>query len=171
MPDYMRDLGRPFVASALRRVADALQTGASEWYGEFGIAAPVRTASALLLLKDYGDQSVTGLAGALNQSHPTIIAWVRELEQRKLVSSRSCPKDGRRTLVHLTRQGRRQAERIASAQTLFASAYAKMAEEAGADIFDGLLALEAAVRRKPMVERLRDEAAIGEQTGKERSAA
>lgn len=156
--DFLANLGRPFVASALRRVADQFQAGAGRWYAEHGIDAPVRTAGAMLLLRANGATGITDMAAELRQSHPTIIEWVRELETLGFVSSAAGEQDRRRTLISLTPAGRAQSELIFTAGAVFERAYAGLCTEIGSDVFEGVLALEQACQRKSMLDRLREAA-------------
>ena len=160
MTDFLETLGRPFVATALKRVAEQFQAGASDWYREFGLTAPVRAASAILLLA-HEDRpfAVTELAARLRQSHPTIIDWVRELEAAKLVTLARGAADKRLNMVSLTKAGKREAARIVAAQAAFEKAYADLCAEVGGDIFPLLLQLERACLAKPMAARLREAAA------------
>ncbi len=157
MADFLEMLGRPFVATALKRVAEQFQGGASDWYREFGLIAPVRAASAILLLAHEGRPfGVTELASRLRQSHPTIIDWVRELAALKLVTLARGAADKRVNLVSLTEAGRQEAARILAAQAAFEKAYSDLSEEVGGDIFPLLLRLEQACVAKPMASRLRE---------------
>lgn len=158
MSAFIRSLGRPFVASALRRVGEAFQAGASEWFIECGIVAPLRTSGALLLLQERGPQGVIEIATELRQSHPTIIVWIKELDTLGLIQSRPSNTDGRRNIISLTQAGEEQAAFIRSAQNVLAGAYATLCAEAGTDIFEGVLRLEELCRRQSMAERLREQA-------------
>lgn len=156
MQDFIKGLGRPFIATALRRVSEQFQAGAVQWYSECGISAPVKTASAVLLLDSEGPLSITEMAGRLRQSHPTTIDWTRSLEREGLVQLAADPADRRRSIVSLTDAGREQAKRIWAAQDIFREAYAKLCEEIGADIYPVILRLEEACERQTMLGRLRE---------------
>lgn len=158
MSPFVLSLGRAFAGTALRRLAEQFQSGATEWFIERGIVAPLRTGGALLLLQERGPQGVVEIATQLRQSHPTIISWIKELERLGLIRSRPSELDGRRTVISLTKAGEVQAELIRAAQNVLASAYVSLCAEAGVDIFDGLLRMEDLCRRRPMIERLREQA-------------
>lgn len=162
MSPFILSLGRPFIGSALRRLAELFQAGASEWYAERGIRAPLRTAGAILLLRVRGRVGVVEMATELRQSHPTIISWIKELEKLGLVDALPSDTDGRRTSISLTETGAEQAERVHGAQTVLADAYAALCEEADVDLFEGVLRMEDLCRRLSMADRLREAA---ERTG------
>jgi DNA-binding MarR family transcriptional regulator len=156
MQDFVKQLGRPFVASALKRVAEQFQAGAVQWYAECGITAPVKTASAVLLLNAEGPLSIMDIAARLRQSHPTTIEWMKALESNKLVRFAADPSDRRRNIVSLTGAGRKEAKRISAAQDVFRDAYAELCAEIGDDIYSSVLRLEEACDRRTMFSRLRD---------------
>src|SRR5687768_12357367 len=128
--DFIRALGQPFMAHLLRRISDRLVADAGEFEAGIGIHAPPRTASTLLLLRQHGPQSITGIADALGQSHPLIISWITQLEKLGLVSRSSDPLDARRSLVGLSRAGQAEAKRMAAASERIGQAYAQLLKEA-----------------------------------------
>ena len=157
MSDFIESLGRPFIATALKRVSDQFQAGAANWYRGFGLSAPVRTASAVLLLaQERRPLGITELASRLRQSHPTIIDWIRELEAIQLVQLVRSAADKRLNLVSLTDKGTEEAARIRAAQSVFEKAFLDLSDEVGGDIFPLLIRLERACLAKPMASRLRD---------------
>lgn len=155
MGDFIAKLGLPFMAHMLRRMSDTLVAGAGEWEAEIGIRAQPRTASTLQLLDREGPRAVTDIAARLKQSHPLIITWLRHLEDEGFVRTMQDPADRRRTLVSLTASGRKEARRMREASDVIERVYGELLDEIGIELFDGLLALEAACERRSVVERLR----------------
>ncbi len=161
MDNFIAQLGLPFLAHMLRRMSDILVAGAGKWESEIGIRAQPRTASTLQLLARNGRQSVTDIAARLRQSHPLVITWIRHLETGGFVRTSPDPSDGRRTFVSLTAEGRREAERMRRASDVIGCVYRELLNEVGVELFDALVALEAACERRSVLERLRAEARRG----------
>jgi DNA-binding MarR family transcriptional regulator len=153
--DFVRAKGLPFFAHLLRRLADRMIAEAGEFYAEQGISAPPRTASTLLLLKDRGPQSVTELADQLQQSHPLVITWIRQLKKLELIDQSRDPADGRRTLISLTRQGEDEARRVTIALEQLGCAYEKLLAKVGVDVFDGLWRLDEITQERNLLGMLR----------------
>ena len=153
--DFIRTQGLPFLAHLLRRISDRLVADAGDFERGIGIVAPPRTASTLQLLRERGPQSVTQIAEALRQSHPLIITWITQLEERGLVSRANDPDDARRTLVSLTKAGATEAERMAAASELIGQAYARLLAEADAPVHDALWRLYDLLQRGRLAEELR----------------
>ncbi|MFZ2030320.1 MAG: MarR family transcriptional regulator [Vitreimonas sp.] len=132
--DFIRAQGLPFMAHLLRRISDHMVNEAGAWEdATFGIKAPPRTASTMLLLDQDGAQSVTQLAERLRQSHQLMVTWLKQLEALKFVKSAPDPDDARRSLAVLTPAGRAEARRMREASAMIGRAYSKLLREAHAD--------------------------------------
>jgi MarR family transcriptional regulator, organic hydroperoxide resistance regulator len=158
MDDFIRQQGPAFLAHILRRLADELVRAGGTWYPETGVTAPPRTTSTLLALDKRGPLGVTEIASLVSQSHPLVIGWVKQLEGLGFVESRSDPGDGRRSVIALTREGVSEVQRLHAALEVMARASQQLMDEGTTGMFDALWRMEAACRRKPFVERLREEA-------------
>ena len=156
MTDFIQQQGPAFLAHLLRRLADELVQGATEWYPTVGVTAPPRTISTLLALDEHGPLGVTELAGLLRQSHPLVIIWIKELTRLSLVKSRDDPSDRRRTLVALTKKGRNELVRIRNALVVMEQASTELLELAGSDSLQVLWALEQNCRKLPFLQRLQE---------------
>ena len=82
----------------------------------------------LSLLDELGPQGVTALAEVDRSSQPTVSGAVRQLEEQGLVARTADPTDARRSLVRLTREGRR---RLAAARRENGSAVAERLARTG----------------------------------------
>ncbi|TYT27007.1 winged helix-turn-helix transcriptional regulator [Luteimonas viscosa] len=154
MADYIQQQGPAYLAHLLKRLSDHLVEGASIWYPQVGVRVPPRTTSTLLALDDMGPLGITEIAACLRQSHPLVITWVKQLQALGCVESRSDPDDGRRTLVHLTRQGRREVERLRTALLTMERASRDLMDQAGDGLFEALWRMEAACREQAFAQRL-----------------
>ena len=161
MNDFVQALGLPFLPHILRRVSDEMVSGGDEWGRVAGITAPSRTTSTLLLLQEEGSRSVTEIAAKLRQSHQLVMVWIKQLSALGLVSSCKDSRDGRKTIVSLTKLGAAEISLIKEALKVEDKAFRALMDEADANIFDALWRIEAALRRKPYVERLREQAPPG----------
>lgn len=154
MSDFIQQQGPAFLAHLLRRLADELVQGATDWYPTVGVTAPPRTISTLLALDEHGPLGVTELAGLLRQSHPLVIVWIKELTRLSFVKSKDDPADRRRTLVSLTTKGRNELARIRKALVTMEQASTELLQLAGTDSLQMLWALERNCRELPFLQRL-----------------
>ena len=94
------------------RVLDRMQSGLSRLEG---MDLTLAQGQALQHVAVAGPLTIAALQGRLARAQATTSQLVSQLERRGLVERRSDPADGRRTLVVLSRRGRRyidQLERI-----------------------------------------------------------
>lgn len=155
MSDFIHSQGPAFLAHLLRRLADELIRGAEAWYPEMGVQAPPRTISTLLLLSQEGPLRVTAIASRLRQSHPLVIVWLKQLDELGLTCADSDPEDGRRTLISLSRKGKREVKRIREVLVTMEAASLRLLDAAGPDALEGLWRMEVACREQSFVELLR----------------
>ena len=156
MSDFIQQQGPAFLAHLLRRLADELVQGAADWYPTVGVTAPPRTISTLLALDEHGSLGVTELAGLLRQSHPLVIAWIKELTRLSLVKSKGDPADGRRTLVSLTAKGRNELVHVRKALVVMERASAELLGLASANegAWQMLWSMEEHCRKRSFLQRL-----------------
>lgn len=156
MDDFIRQQGPAFLAHLLRRLSDELVRGASEWYPEVGVTAPPRTTSTLLALAEHGPLGVTEIATMLQQSHPLVISWIRQLKADGFVKSRADAGDGRRTVIALSARGTAEVARLRKALDSMGEASAQLMDDAAPGLFDALWRMEQACRRTPFAQQLRE---------------
>ena len=159
MSDFVESLGLPLFAHRLRRLSEALVEDGRTWLPRMGVTSPPKAGSTLMLLAAEGPMSVTEIATRLRLTHPLIIKLVRELETLGLARTEQDPNDGRRRPVSLTAAGRREAGRLGEVNRAVAGAYADLFAEAGVDGLAVIEALERAVARRRLSDRLQDLAA------------
>jgi DNA-binding MarR family transcriptional regulator len=153
-PDFITGLGAAFLAHRLRRASESILDATGPFLREQGISAPPRAISTLLLLDERGALGITGISTTLRLTHPLIIKLVRALADSGYVSEERDPQDSRRRLISLTDEGRRQAAIARRLNVAVARAFAGVAAETGTDLLDAVARFEAAIRAKPLADRL-----------------
>jgi DNA-binding MarR family transcriptional regulator len=153
--DFITDLGLPFLAHRLRRLSELFVGEYGQWLPEFGVTAPARSASTLLLLKQEGVLSVTDIAERIRFTHPLVINLLAELEKRGLTSVTRDANDRRRRLIELTPRGREEADRVEAAAEVIGEAYRTLSAEIGADLLDLVSRVDAACAETSFRDRLR----------------
>lgn len=159
MKDFIHRQGPAYLAHIFRRLADELVRGGAEWYPEAGVSAPPRTTSTLLALDEHGPLGVTELSSLLRQSHPLVIDWRRQLTELGFVETRRDPEDGRRSVLMLTVEGRREVRRLRRALVVMEKASQRLMTESGPDLFAALWRMDEALQRRSFADQLRDHAA------------
>jgi DNA-binding MarR family transcriptional regulator len=108
----MRSRTPPDLWSALssfrKRVLDRMQGGLAG----LGLDLSLPQATALTLVADVGPLTVSALQKRLRRSQATTSHLVTQLELRGLVERAEDPADARRTLIRLSKEGRRLMDRL-----------------------------------------------------------
>lgn len=90
------------IGSRLRRLTEELTRDAGEIYKMYGLDIKPKWFPVLYMLFSEGDHTVTGIAKAIGQTHPSVSTIVREMKTAGLVSECKAGNDRRTTLVCLT---------------------------------------------------------------------
>lgn len=152
--DFVAALGRPFTAHRLRRLAELFVDGYAAWLPGFGVTAPARSLSTLLLLAEAGPLGVTEMAARLRLTHPLLIRMTATLEAQGLIAFQADERDARRRPASLTAKGRAEAARVKAAVAVIDRAYAELFDEIGADLLEIAARVETAALSEGFEARL-----------------
>ncbi|MEL6635315.1 MAG: helix-turn-helix domain-containing GNAT family N-acetyltransferase [Bacteroidota bacterium] len=108
---FYQKVGKMAIGSRMRALSDRVLEDAQRVYELYGIAIKSRWFPVFYLLSDGAGRSITDLAVEIGQSHPSVIATVREMVKAEVVTEAKDPLDGRKKIVQLSAKGRRFAER------------------------------------------------------------
>lgn len=137
------------------RVVDSVVESGAIAAERFGISAPVRTFSTLVLLSR-APMSVTEIAQQLGVTHAAVIKHTRSLVALGLIDRGQDAKDARRRPLTLTDAGREEVERIDAFMASAAKVYREIFETIGIDVFEGLKRMEREFNARDFATRMRD---------------
>jgi len=100
------------IGSRLRWLADIVTRDAAEIYRLYGIDIKPKWFPVLYMLFDGTDCSVTGIAKAIGQTHPSVSNIVKEMKTAGFVTYDKSDEDRRTTIVALTDKGKDLKERL-----------------------------------------------------------
>ncbi|QNL19953.1 winged helix-turn-helix transcriptional regulator [Hyphobacterium sp. CCMP332] len=153
--ELLRDLyGPAFLGQLMVRITEFLIASGAPVAAEFGITAPVRTFSILVLLRTEAASS-SELASALGVTHVAIVKNVRALLVLGLVEKSDDPGDARRKPISLTDSGTIEAQKVHMFMELSRSVFEELFEDVGHDVFSALHDIEDAFKREGLGERIR----------------
>ncbi len=90
------------VSTRLQRLADSLRKDGALVYQHFGIEFEPKFWPVLYTLSKKSPLGIIDLANEIGYAHPSVIALVREMEQKKWIRSLKDKKDSRRRLLSLS---------------------------------------------------------------------
>lgn len=105
------------LGSRLRWLSDIITRDAGEVYKLYGLGIKPKWFPVLYMLFNGDDNSVTGIAKAIGQTHPSVSILVKELVSAGLVEEMKSAADRRTTIVKLSEKGlglRPQLTRVCS---------------------------------------------------------
>lgn len=155
MVDFVESLGPGFFAHRLVRLSERMVESCGAWFDAVGVKAPPRAASTLMLLRARGPLSPPDIADELQFSPSRITTLIRELVRADLVRIETDRAARGERVAVLTATGRTEAERIAGANRMMASAYERLFREAGVDGVAAVDRLEQALTTQPLQDRLK----------------
>jgi len=152
--DHISESGALGLASRIRRLLERLLRDGKRVYQMAGMEFEVRWFAVFHLLTRRSPLSITEIADALGQRHPTVIQMVEEMIQRGLVRSARDVADGRRRQIGLTAEGRKVARRLQPIWHAFDEAGRELLSEGGNNFLASLEKVESAIGRRSMLERI-----------------
>ena len=148
-------LRHAFVAHLADRLSAQICTETAALFADRGIAAPVRSASAMLLLLKLGSATLAELARTDGQSHQLLSTRLAPLEAMGLVERSVDPVDARRRPYVLTNSGLVEARQVEAACAEIAAAMEDLFAELGNNLVESLDGAMLALRRVPIAARAR----------------
>lgn len=106
MMDLFDKSGIVSIGSRLRWLAETITSDAVEIYKLYGLDIKPKWFPVLYILYYGNDNTVTGIANSIGQSHPSVSMIVREMKASGLVNDAKSNNDRRNTTVSLTDKGK-----------------------------------------------------------------
>lgn len=154
VPDYIRRQGAAAIGARLRRLSERIDSDATRLYKEAGLEFEQRWYGVVHLLAET-ELSVAELAKALGIRHASVSQTRSSLENAGLVESKTDAKDARRTILRLTRQGRKFLRKISAISAAFVAVGVELDRES-AGVVTALERLDRALDRKSLLARVRE---------------
>lgn len=153
--DVPRRAGGSALGARLRRLSDRIDREATSVYTASGLSFEQRWFGVVQQLQSIGPCSVVDLTKQLGVSHVAISQTRKALEAAGLIDSTVDPKDARRSVLSLSKAGRKMAKQLDPAWRAMSAAAAELNAEAG-NVIEALERLEAALTRRSLFERVQD---------------
>ena len=116
---------------------------------------PARAVSTVLLIGESGEVSTVEIANALKQPHQLVTQRVEVLIALGTVERLDDPRDGRRKILRLTRQGADQFVRMQDCLAKVSRAFGDLFEEIGCDLPGSAQRVAQALEERSVHERVR----------------
>ena len=148
------------IGSRLRWLADEITREAAEIYKLYGIEIKPKWFPVLFMLFDGSDCSVTGIAKAIGQSHPSVSNIVKELKNAGLVTDGKSDEDRRTTIITLTKRGLDLKDRLTQVCKDVGSIVRTIETQSSDKLWLALDNWEKALAEKSLFKRVEEEKAL-----------
>lgn len=152
-------LREPQFGAILFRASQLIGEQGVEAFEALGIDLDARWLSIVLALNANGPMTSTQLSAHIGHSRQVIESRVKPGVASGVFTARPDPEDARRTVYGLGDAARPVIERAVATMAEFERVYDTLWREIGVDLETGLLAMEAALSRRSLIERLREQRA------------
>lgn len=145
------------LGSRLRWLSDMVTREAGEIYKLYGLEIKPKWFPVLYMLFKGEDNSVTGIAKAIGQTHPSVSNLVKELAAAGLVEETKDGADHRATLVRLTKKGVELKPQLIKVSKDVRSVVAEIDSKATSKLWPAMDYWESCIIEKSLFSRVADE--------------
>lgn len=142
------------IGTRMRRLQELMTADAERFYEELGIKFRVSYFYAVYALSQKGSMPIAEIARLAGFSHSAVSQTVKRLAGEGLVRTSAMP-DGRQKCVDLTEEGLRVVSRLRPVWDDIETVIKDAMTEGGANILDGINALEKSFQRKSLYDRVK----------------
>ena len=154
---FFEKIGQSAIGSRLRMLTDMLAEDASRVYQRYGMNFKAKWFPVFFLLSDGKARTITGIAGEIGYSHPSISAIIREMSTNGLVRERKDKTDGRRNMIELSQTGKSY---LAPLQVMLAdvsAAVESISKQTKYDLWKAVEEWEFLLSEKSLLKRVEEE--------------
>lgn len=153
--DHIRELGELALGSRLKRLSDKIMGQVAQGYQLAEVEFEPRWFPIFSLLAEYGPLGIVEIGEALGISHAAVNQISTELLKAKLIEEDRDSNDGRRRMLKLSKNGRRQESELKLVWGDFRAAVTDLVHKAGVDLMGALDAVESALEAESFSDRFR----------------
>jgi DNA-binding MarR family transcriptional regulator/N-acetylglutamate synthase-like GNAT family acetyltransferase len=155
--DFFNKLGQMAIGSRLRMLTDAITEDASQIYQLHGMDFKAKWFPVFFLLSDGKPRTITGIAGEIGQSHPSVSTIIREMSAKGLVRESKDKADGRRNMVELTHEGESYIEPMHITLADVGAAVETISRQSKHDLWKAIEEWEYLLSEKSLLKRVEEE--------------
>ncbi len=153
--DLIETLGALALASRFKRLAERLGRDVSRIYDEHEIDFHARWFPLMYLLSESPHLAVTKIAEDLGMTHPSVNQIAGQMTRHGLLRITGDKSDGRKRLLSLSAKGRAVCEKLQPLWEVIRQANDELLAETGGMLLKQLTAIETALAKREMYDRVR----------------
>lgn len=154
--DFFERTSKMAIGSRLRVLTETMTRDAASIYGLYGVEIKPKWFPVFYSLTDEQPKSVTAIAKEIGQSHPSVSTIVKEMIAAGLIVEIDDKADRRCTLITLTEYGKSLSQELIAQLRDVERAVEQISAECDNDLWAAIADWEKALRRKSILERVRE---------------
>ncbi len=154
--DFFERTGKMAIGSRLRVLTETLTRDAASIYGLYGVDIKPKWFPVFYSLTDEQPKSVTSIAREIGQSHPSVSMIVKEMLKAEIITEVDDKADRRCTLITLSEYGKSLSQELIAQLRDVERAVEQISSECDNDLWAAIADWEKALRRKSILERVRE---------------
>ena len=154
--DFFERTGKMAIGSRLRVLTETLTRDAASIYGLYGVDIKPKWFPVFYSLTDEQPKSVTSIAREIGQSHPSVSMIVKEMMKAEIITEVDDKADRRCTLITLSEYGKSLSQELIAQLRDVERAVEQISSECDNDLWAAIADWEKALRRKSILERVRE---------------
>jgi N-acetylglutamate synthase-like GNAT family acetyltransferase/DNA-binding MarR family transcriptional regulator len=155
--DFYDRIGVGALGSRLRRLGERLAEDAARVYPRYGTELQPRWLPVFYLLAERGEESISGIAAEIGQSHASVSQIAGEMVKARYAVLKKSKNDKRVSLVTLSARGKAAAPKLQTQWTDVEAAAMGLLDDAGHDLWTALAACERALSERSLYQRVNDQ--------------
>jgi len=155
--DFFNKLGQMAIGSRLRMLTEMITEDASKVYQLYGLDFKAKWFPVFFLLSDDKPRTITGIAGEIGHSHPSVSVIIREMSAKGLVRESKDKADGRRNMIELTESGKAYIEPMYISLVDVGAAVEAISRQTKHDLWKAIEEWEFLLKEKSLLKRVEEE--------------
>jgi DNA-binding MarR family transcriptional regulator len=152
--DAMREFGAMAFASRLKRLGDRLKGEATRLYRANGVEFNDSWFLVAFVLSKRDGISVTEIADTLGISHAAISQMAAAMKRKRLLVTRPDNRDGRRTLLYLTKKGQSAVDSMQPIWNVIGECTEELLASTGKDPLRAICEIEERLEKQSLFTRV-----------------
>ena len=155
--DFYTNVGKMALGSRLRRLSEQITEDAAQVYTLYNVPLQPKWWPVFYVLSQGQDKTITAIAEEIGHSHPSVSTIVREMVKHGIVTEKNDKKDGRKTMVGLSKKGKEMVTDMAPQYADVTGAIEEAMSQARHDIWKAIEEWEFLLNQKSLLRRVQEQ--------------
>jgi DNA-binding MarR family transcriptional regulator/GNAT superfamily N-acetyltransferase len=154
--DFFNKTGKMALGSRLRRLSDIITNDAAKIYQLYDNDLQPRWFPVFYVLGERDNQTITEIARQIDHSHVSVIQIIKAMSKKGYVVEKGDRKDGRKTVISLSKQGKQLAENMQRQYRDVGEAIEQAMAETDHDLWKAMEEWEHLLEQKSLLRRVQE---------------